>query len=144
MQAIEPESKTSWAWSLHLHNIKLDNIAVCFLVQVSQVYIKAMNISAMFMPPPASDFHMKTGCWHNGSIFSLDNIRECGSTLYGLQHAVSPTNTTFKQLLLRIQVGIPYTNTHRHRTSYFKSVHSHFWVKLNTGSPFLPPNLSIR
>ena len=35
-------------------------------------------------------------------------IRECGSTLYvGLQHAIPPTNTKFKPLLLPTQVGIP-------------------------------------
>ena len=58
-------------------------------------------------------------------------IRECGSTLYvrkcgitlyvGLQHAVPPTNTKFKPLLLPTQADIQYTNTHKHRTSYFKS-----------------------
>ena len=39
----------------------------------------------------------------------------------GLAHAVPPTNTNFKPLLLPTQAGIPYTNTHKHRTSYFKS-----------------------
>ena len=49
-------------------------------------------------------------------------IRECGSTRYvGLAHAVPPTNTKFKPLLLPTQAGMPYTNTHKHRTSYFKS-----------------------
>ena len=49
-------------------------------------------------------------------------IRECCSTLYvGLAHAVPPTNTKFKLLLLPTQAGMPYTNTHKHRTSYFKS-----------------------
>ena len=49
-------------------------------------------------------------------------IRKCGSTLYvGLQHAVPPTNTKVKPLLLPTQMGIPYRNTHKHRTSYFKS-----------------------
>ena len=39
-----------------------------------------------------------------------DCIKECSSTLYvGLQHAVPPTNTKFKPLLLSIQVGICYT-----------------------------------
>ena len=49
-------------------------------------------------------------------------MRECGSTLYiGLQHAVLPTNTKLKPLLLPTQTGMPYTNTHKQRTSYFKS-----------------------
>ena len=48
-------------------------------------------------------------------------IRECGSTLYaGMAHAAPPTNIKFKSLLLPTQAGIPYTNTHKHRTSYFK------------------------
>ena len=34
---------------------------------------------------------------------------------------VPPTNTKFKPFLLPIQGGICYTNTHKHRTSYFKS-----------------------
>ena len=34
---------------------------------------------------------------------------------------VLPTNTKFKPLLLQIQAGIRYTNTHKHRTAYFKS-----------------------
>ena len=34
---------------------------------------------------------------------------------------LAPTNTKFKQLLLPTQAGMPYTNTHKHRTSYFKS-----------------------
>ena len=49
-------------------------------------------------------------------------IREYGSTLYvGLQHAVLPTNTKFKPLILPTQTGMLNTNTHKHRTSYFKS-----------------------
>ena len=62
-------------------------------------------------------------------------IGECGSTLYvGLAHAVPPTSTKFKLLLLLTQVGMPYTNTHKHR------LHSHVWVRLCSGSPFLPPD----
>ena len=54
--------------------------------------------------------------------FFIIIISECGSTLYvGLVHAVPPTNTKFKPLLLPTQAGILYTNTHKHRTSYFKS-----------------------
>ena len=54
--------------------------------------------------------------------FFIIIIRECGSTLYvGLAHAVPPTNTKFKALLLPTQAGIPYTNTHKHITSYLKS-----------------------
>ena len=50
------------------------------------------------------------------------SIGECGSTLYvGLAHAVPPTSTKFKPLLLPTQTGMPYTNTHKHKTSYFKS-----------------------
>ena len=49
-------------------------------------------------------------------------IGECGSTLsVGLAHAVPPTNTKFKPLLLLTQAGKPYRNTCKHRTSYFKS-----------------------
>ena len=49
-------------------------------------------------------------------------IREYGSTLYvWMAHAVPPTNTKFQPLLLPTQAGISYTNTHKHRTSYFKS-----------------------
>ena len=56
------------------------------------------------------------------NAFSKRRIRECGSTLYvGFAHAVPPTNTKFKPLLLPTQAGMPYTNTHNHRTSYFKS-----------------------
>ena len=48
--------------------------------------------------------------------------REYSSTLYvGLAHAVPPTNTNFQPLLLLTQEGMPYTNIHKHRTSYFKS-----------------------
>ena len=49
-------------------------------------------------------------------------IRLCGSTLYvGLQHAVLPTKSKCRPLLLPTQTGITYTNTHKHRISYFKS-----------------------
>ena len=55
-------------------------------------------------------------------------IRECSSTLYvGLAHAVPPTNIKFKLLLLPTQVGMPYTNTHKHRTSYVKSTLTFLW-----------------
>ena len=46
-------------------------------------------------------------------------------TLYvGLARAVTPTNTNFQPLLLPTQVGMPYTNTHKYRTSYFKFTHT--------------------
>ena len=49
-------------------------------------------------------------------------IRECSSTLYvGFAHVVPPTSTKFKPLLLPTQAGMLYTNTHKHRTLYFKS-----------------------
>ena len=49
-------------------------------------------------------------------------IRERDNNLYvELQHAVPPTDTKFKPLLLQTQAGVPYTNTHKHRTSYLKS-----------------------
>ena len=49
-------------------------------------------------------------------------IREYGSTLYvWLARAVPPTNTNFQLLPLQTKAGMPYTNTHKHRTSYFKS-----------------------
>ena len=70
----------------------------------------------------------------NEQVFT--NIREYGSTLYvGLAHACPPTNTKFKPLLLPTQTGMPYTNTHNHRTSYFKST-LHLWVQLSAGSAF--------
>ena len=51
-------------------------------------------------------------------IFSY-YIGECGSTLYSwLAHAVPPTNTKLKPLLLPTRT---YTNTHKRRTSHFKS-----------------------
>ena len=54
---------------------------------------------------------------------------------------VTPTNTKFKPLLLPYQVGMLYTNTHKYRTSYFKSTLTFLvWVQLSTGSPFLPPD----
>ena len=49
----------------------------------------------------------------NGKFLRFFNIN--------MQHAVPPTNTKFKPLLLPSQAGIPHTNTHKHRTSYFKS-----------------------
>ena len=67
-------------------------------------------------------------------------IGECGCTLYvGLAHAVPPTNTKFKPLLLPTQMGMPYTNTHKHRTSYFKSTltflgPAKLWKCLSTAS----------
>ena len=49
-------------------------------------------------------------------------IAEWGSTLYvGMQHAVPPTNTKFKPLLLPTQVGMPYTDPYKYIASYFKS-----------------------
>ena len=49
-------------------------------------------------------------------------IRVYGSTLYvGLACAVPPTNTNYQPLLLLTQVGMPYTNTDKHRMLYFKS-----------------------
>ena len=66
-------------------------------------------------------------------------IRECGSTLYvGLAHAVPPTNTKFKPLLLLTQTGMPYTNTHKQRTLYFKSTLT-FLGPAKYGSPFVQP-----
>ena len=63
-------------------------------------------------------------------------IREYGSTLYvGLAHAVPPTNTNFQPLLLHTQAGMPYTNTHKHRTLYFKSTLT-FMGPPNAGSAF--------
>ena len=65
----------------------------------------------------------KTGIFCDFFIINII-IRECSSTLYvGLQHAVPPTNTNtkFKLLLLLTQACISYTNSYKHRTSYFKS-----------------------
>ena len=52
------------------------------------------------------------------NVFALVMIRVCGSTLYVVEHAVLPTNTKFKPLILPTQTGMPYTNTHKHRTFY--------------------------
>ena len=52
---------------------------------------------------------------------------------------VPPTNTKFKPLLLPTQTGMPYTNTHKHRTSYFKST-LHLWDQLSSGSAFPQPD----
>ena len=75
------------------------------------VYLSA---ESPFLPPDKN--------WKFLRFFNINVIGECSSTLYvGLAHAVLPTNTKFKLLLLPTQMGMPYTNTHRHRTSYFKS-----------------------
>ena len=69
-------------------------------------------------------FIVKVNFWRpTKTIVSCDKyITGCGSTLYvGLAHAVPPTNTKFKQLILPTQMGMLYTNTRKHRTSYFKS-----------------------
>ena len=69
----------------------------------------------------------------------LSNIRECGSTLYvGLEHAVPPTNTKFKPLLLMTRAGMPYTNTHKQRMSYFMSTLT-FMGPENCWKSILPP-----
>ena len=92
---------------------------------IFQVYTHiSLSAGSPFLPT-----NKKTG--NSCDFFIIIIIRECGSTLYvgkcgitlyvGLQHAVPPTNTTFKPLLLPTQAGIQYTNTHKHRTSYFKS-----------------------
>ena len=52
---------------------------------------------------------------------------------------VPPTNTKFKPLLLPTQTGMPYTNTHKHRTSYFKST-LHLWDQPSSGSAFPQPD----
>ena len=64
-----------------------------------------------------------TSCsYETCNTISESAYQRVGSTLYvGLQHAVPPTNTKFQPLLLPTQAGMPYTNTHKHRTSYFKS-----------------------
>ena len=55
-------------------------------------------------------------------LFILILLREYGSTLYvGLARAVPPTNTNVQPLLFQTQAGMPHTNTHKHKTSYFKS-----------------------
>ena len=54
-------------------------------------------------------------------VISSSSIGECGSTLYvGLAHVVPSTNTKFKPLLLPAQMGMPYTNTYKHRISLFQ------------------------
>ena len=58
----------------------------------------------------------------NGKFLQFFIIREYGSTLFVvLAHAVPSTNTKFKPLLLPSQVGMPYKNTLKHSTAYFKS-----------------------
>ena len=51
----------------------------------------------------------------------LFTIRECGITLCRVVTCDPSTNTKFKPLLIPTQMGMPYTNTHKYRTSYFKS-----------------------
>ena len=84
-----------------------------------------------------------TLCMHVSRDYVVDlgvGIRECSSTLHvGLANTASPTNTKFKPLLLLTQAGIPYTNSYKHRTSYFKSTLT-FLGLANGGSPFLPPD----
>ena len=86
----------------------------------------------MFCHPYISFFHLL--------VNSFCVIRECGSTLYvRLQHAVPPTNTKLKPLLLPSQAGMLYTNTHKHRTSYFKPTLS-FLGPAKCWRPSLPPD----
>ena len=89
-------------------------------------------------------FMVEVNLWHPlTTVFSCNLfiiIRECGRILYlGLQHAVPPTNTKFKLLLLPSQLGMPFTNVHK-QEYHISSAHSHFWSQLSTRSPFLPPN----
>ena len=84
-----------------------------------------------FMASPKHDFPQPD---KNRKFLRFFIIRECGSTLYvGLAHAVLPTNTKFKLLLLPTQTGMPYTNTHKHRNL-------HFWVQPSSGSAFPQPD----
>ena len=55
------------------------------------------------------------------SISFLFTIRECGIALCRVVTCDPSTNTIFKPLLIPTQMGMPYTNTHKYRTSYFKS-----------------------
>ena len=73
---------------------------------------------------PSSNTYLPVRACEQGNVIGLVSIYigDCGSTLYvGLTHVVSPINTKFKPFLLPTQAGMPYTNTHKHRTSYFKS-----------------------
>ena len=55
--------------------------------------------------------------------FARSSLSESAVTLYvGLQHAVPPININ-SSITSPDSSGIPYTNTHKHRTSYFKSTH---------------------
>ena len=78
-------------------------------------FLVQQRAGSPFMPPTKT----RKFLWF--FIINLIKIGECGGTLYvGLTHAIPPTNTKFKSLLLPTQMGMPYTNTHKHRTSYFK------------------------
>ena len=71
-------------------------------------------------------------------IFLWFFIRECGSTLYvEWAHAVPPTNTKFKPLLLLTQAGIPYTNTH---SIEHHKVYTHLRLQLSAGNAFPQPD----
>ena len=60
-------------------------------------------------------------CWKSISAAHQNpEILAISSSLW-LAHAFPPTDTKFKPLLLPTQTGMPFTNTHKHRTSYFKS-----------------------
>ena len=103
-------SRFKW-YALHKHSQAQNNIF--------QVYTYYISGSSQALEVP---FRSPTKPGNSCDFFINLIIRECRSTLYvGLQHAVLPTNTKFKPLLLLTQIGMPYTSTHKHRTSYFKS-----------------------
>ena len=78
-------------------------------------------------------------CNPTKSATILSDIDDKSFFSVGLQHAVPPINTKFKPILHPTQAGIPYTNAHKLRISYFKSTLT-FLGQLSAGSSFLPTN----
>ena len=61
------------------------------------------------------------------------------SLYVGLAHAVPPTNTKFKPLLLLTQTGCR-TQTLTSTEHHISSLHLHFWVQPSSGSAFPQPD----
>ena len=57
-------------------------------------------------------------------------------TLTSIEHHISSLHSHLSPKLLQTQVGIPYTNTHKHRTSYFKYTLT-LLGSVSAGSPIL-------
>ena len=71
-------------------------------------------------------------------IINIIVIRECTSTLYsiGLAHVIPPTKTNSSRYFSRFK-RVYHTQTLTSIEHHISSLHSHLWVQLSTGSPFL-------